>query len=120
MQIRKYKNAYYHMWKIILTQNLLKFNIEPLLKYFQIMSFVYESPYDVCNGRVSGAQIESGSTCMLPLWSAAGTWSTPSPLVPAIIWIRDVDQVMRYAHAVYNQPCSIPLHWLIDGRRGIW
>ena len=48
------------MWKIILTKNPLRFNLEPLLKYFQ-MSFVYESPYAVCNSRVSGrCQIESG------------------------------------------------------------
>ena len=30
------------MWKIILTENPLGFNIGPLLKWFQ-MSFVYES-----------------------------------------------------------------------------
>ena len=39
------------MWKVILTANPLKFNLESLLKYFQ-MSFVYESLYAVCNGRV--------------------------------------------------------------------
>ena len=31
------------MWKIILTENPLRFNLEPLLKYFQ-MDFFYESP----------------------------------------------------------------------------
>ena len=32
IQIRKFKNAYYIKWKIILTENPLRFNLEPLLK----------------------------------------------------------------------------------------
>ena len=34
------------MWKLILTGNPLRFNLEPLLKYIEI-NFVYESPYAV-------------------------------------------------------------------------
>ena len=63
------------MWKIILIENALRFNLGPLLKYFQ-MSFVYESLYAVCNGRVSGCcQIESGSTCLL--WQFWNIWECP-------------------------------------------
>ena len=32
MQIKKFENACYIMWKIILTENPSRFNVEPLLK----------------------------------------------------------------------------------------
>ena len=32
LQIRKFKNALNHMWKTILTENLLELNLEILLK----------------------------------------------------------------------------------------
>ena len=47
-----------------LTENPLRFNILKL-KYIEI-NFVYESPYAVCNGRVSGCF----STCLL--WKMSG------------------------------------------------
>ena len=48
----------------MLTENPLRFNVEPPLKYFK-MSFVCELSYAVCNGRVSRCcHIEFGSTCL--------------------------------------------------------
>ena len=32
MQIKKFKIASFHMYKIMLSENPLKFNVEPLLK----------------------------------------------------------------------------------------
>ena len=54
------------MLKIILTENPLRFNLEPFLKYFQ-MSFAYESPYAVCNGRVCVAKLNQALLTLPPL-----------------------------------------------------
>ena len=87
------------MRKIILTKNPLRFNLEPLLKYFQ-MSFVHESPYAVCNGRVSGCcQIESGSTCLL--------WKFHSTLIRLFFsqktyQVLDENVKLNYLHNLSN------------------